>query len=77
MGHGNAGIPIPPKPGIPAFTLVFDREAYEPKWFIKLWEQYQVGGITYRKNVPDKSEVDLRNSRDLNYESIGGLKLQI
>jgi hypothetical protein len=40
-------IPIPPKPGIPAFTLVFDREAYEPKWFIKLWEQYQV--ISHKK----------------------------
>lgn len=52
-------IPIPPKPGIPAFTLVFDREAYEPKWFIKLWEQYQVGVITYRKNVPDKWEDSL------------------
>jgi hypothetical protein len=24
------------------FTLVFDREAYEPKWFSKLWEEYRV-----------------------------------
>ena len=38
----------------PVFTLVFDREAYEPKWFIKLWEEYRVAVITYRKNVADK-----------------------
>jgi hypothetical protein len=43
-----------PKEGEPIFTLVFDREAYEPKWFIKLWEQHCVAVITYRKNVADK-----------------------
>jgi len=38
----------------PVFTLVFDREAYEPNWFIKLWKEYRVAVITYRKNVTDK-----------------------
>ena len=47
-------ITVAPKPGEPAFSLVFDREAYEPKWFIKLWKEYRVAVITYRKNVADK-----------------------
>jgi hypothetical protein len=47
-------ITVVPKPGEPVFTLVFDREAYEPGWFIKLWEEYRVAVITYRKNVADK-----------------------
>lgn len=38
----------------PSFTLVFDREAYEPLWFKKLWDEYHVAVITYRKNVKDK-----------------------
>jgi hypothetical protein len=48
------GITVAPKPGEPVFTLVFDREAYEPNWFIKLWKEYRVAVITYRKNVADK-----------------------
>ena len=36
------------------FTLIFDREAYEPAWFKKLWEKYNVAIISYRKNVKDK-----------------------
>jgi hypothetical protein len=48
-----------PQPGQPVFTLVFDREAYEPKWFIKLWEEYRVAVITYRKNVADKWDESL------------------
>lgn len=47
-------IPQLPKPGEPVFTLVFDREAYEPTWFKKLWNQYGVAVISYRKNVTDK-----------------------
>ncbi len=38
----------------PAFTLVFDREAYEPRWFKTLLHQHNVAVITYRKNVKDK-----------------------
>jgi hypothetical protein len=35
------------------FVLVFDREAYEPKWFQNLLEEEHVAIITYRKNVKD------------------------
>jgi len=35
-------------------TLVFDREAYEPAFFERLWKQYQIGILTYRKNVKDQ-----------------------
>lgn len=38
----------------PICTLVFDREAYEPKFFTRLWEKYRIAIITYRKNVKDK-----------------------
>lgn len=38
----------------PIFTLVFDRESYEPKWFKYLWDEYKIAIITYRKNVKDK-----------------------
>jgi hypothetical protein len=56
---------------IPVFTLVFDREAYEPKWFKKLWDDHQVAVISYRKNVREKwdeklfytTETELYNNR--------------
>lgn len=35
------------------FTLVFDREAYEPAWFKKLWDDHRIAIITYRKGVKD------------------------
>ena len=38
---------------LPQFTLVFDREAYNPALFKLLWESYRVAVITYRKNVKD------------------------
>jgi hypothetical protein len=53
-----------PKPGEPVFTLVIDREAYEPAWFIKLWEEYRIAVITYRKNVRDKWDEILFNSTE-------------
>jgi len=40
-------------PDLPRFTIVFDREAYEPAFFAKLWAEYRVAVITYRKNVKD------------------------
>lgn len=43
-----------PIAGWPVFTMVFDREAYEPAWFKQLWEKYRVAVISYRKNVNDK-----------------------
>lgn len=43
----------------PLFTLVFDREAYEPAWFKKLLDEDNVAVITYRKNVKDTWDEDL------------------
>lgn len=43
----------------PVFVLVMDRESYEPAWFNKLWNDYKIAVITYRKNVKDKWEKDL------------------
>jgi hypothetical protein len=40
-------------PDMPRFTIVFDREAYEPAFFAKLWAEYRIAIITYRKNVKD------------------------
>jgi hypothetical protein len=38
---------------IPQCTLVFDREAYEPAFFRRLWDEYRIAILTYRKNVKD------------------------
>lgn len=38
---------------VPACTLVFDREAYAPAFFMRLWENHRIAIITYRKNVHD------------------------
>ncbi len=38
----------------PVCTFIFDREAYEPAFFQRLWEKYKIAIITYRKNVKDK-----------------------
>jgi hypothetical protein len=38
----------------PRFTLVFDREAYEPAFFKQLWDEQHISVITYRKAVKDK-----------------------
>ena len=47
-------VPLPSNPHEPVLTLVFDREAYEPKWFAKLWKDHRIAVLTYRKNVQDK-----------------------
>lgn len=41
-------------PDLPRFTLVFDREAYSPVFFSKLWREHRIAVISYRKNVTDK-----------------------
>lgn len=41
-------------PDLPRFTIVFDREAYSPVFFQKLWKEHRIAVITYRKNVKDK-----------------------
>ena len=43
----------------PVFTLIFDREAYEPAWFKKLWTKHKVAIISYRKNVKDQWDENL------------------
>jgi hypothetical protein len=49
----------------PQCTLVFDREAYEPAFFQRLWEDYRIAVITYRKNVKDQWEEERFNSIDV------------
>lgn len=49
-------IPVPKEKGRPRFTIVIDRESYEPKWYNSLWNDHDVAVITYRKNVKDKWE---------------------
>jgi hypothetical protein len=43
----------------PVFTLVFDREAYSPEFFAKLWNQHRIAVITCRKNVKDQWDASL------------------
>lgn len=38
----------------PVCTLVFDREAYEPAFFLRLWTVYKIAIISYRKFVSDQ-----------------------
>jgi hypothetical protein len=40
-------------PDSPLFTLVFDREAYSPALFSRLWKKHRIAVITYRKNVKE------------------------
>jgi hypothetical protein len=47
----------------PVCTLVFDREAWDPKFFIRLWENHGIAVITYRKNVKDNWEPDVFSNR--------------
>jgi hypothetical protein len=49
----------------PQCTFVFDREAYEPAFFHRLWEIYKIAVITYRKNVKDLWEDDCFNATDV------------
>ena len=38
----------------PLFTPVFDREAYSPAFFKRLWDTYRIAILTYRKNVKEQ-----------------------
>ncbi len=46
-------------PDLARFTLVFDREISSPKFFAKLWEEYRVAILTYKKNVKEKWDDEL------------------
>jgi hypothetical protein len=44
------------------FTIIFDREAYDPQFFKWLWETYRIAVITYRKHVKDTwSETEFKD----------------
>jgi len=47
------------------FTLVFDRECYEPAFFHRLWDTHQIAVLTYRKNVKDKWEENIFKQYDI------------
>jgi hypothetical protein len=40
----------------PLFTLVFDREAYSPAFFKRVWDEHRIAILTYRKGVKDEWE---------------------
>jgi len=46
-------IDVPDKGTKPRCTFVFDREAYEPAFFHRLWKIHRIAVLTYRKNVRD------------------------
>ena len=54
---------------LPRFTIIFDREAYEPAFFKWLWETHRIAVISYRKNVKDKWPSE--NFTDYQTEVIG------
>ena len=49
--HCPTDTAVPVDANTPVFTIVFDREAYSPEFFGKLWKEQQVAVLTYRKNV--------------------------
>jgi uncharacterized protein YsxB (DUF464 family) len=51
--------------GLPVCTFIFDREAYQPAFFKRLLEQYNIAVITYRKNVKDTWDKDSFKSVDV------------
>jgi len=58
-------VEAPVDPNKPVFTLVFDREAYEPGWFIRLWKEHRIAIISYRKNVKDKWDENMFELTDI------------
>jgi len=55
-------------PQVPRFTLVFDREVYEPKFFASLWNSYRIAIITYRKFV--KENWPLADFQKIDYQEL-------
>jgi hypothetical protein len=56
------GIPKPENK-IPICTFVFNREAYEPLFFKRLFDEHYIAVITYRKNVKEKwPETDFKET---------------
>jgi hypothetical protein len=46
--------PVPAEDNVqPELTVVFDREGYDIPFFKRLWDNYRIAVLTYRKNVRD------------------------
>jgi hypothetical protein len=43
---------------LPRFSIVFDREAYEPAFFKWLWDKHRIAVISYRKNITNQWSSD-------------------
>ncbi len=43
---------------LPRFSIVFDREAYEPAFFKWLWDTHRIAVISYRKNITNQWSAD-------------------
>jgi hypothetical protein len=63
-------------PDEPVFTLVFDREAYSPALFAKLWNTYRIAVITYRKNVKEEWDEALFEEQQV-ATSLGEAKMKL
>jgi hypothetical protein len=55
-------------PLFPRYTLVFDREAYSPRFFGSLWNDKRIAIITYRKNVKECWDENLFSDYDIDTE---------
>lgn len=41
------------QPDMARFTIVMDRESWQPGWFIELWQQHRIAVLTYKKYAND------------------------
>jgi hypothetical protein len=60
----------------PLFTLVFDREAWSPDFFARLWNKHRIAVITYRKNVKDQWDEALFEEYPVN-TSMGKVNMKL
>jgi hypothetical protein len=66
----DTSLEISTNPKVPTLTIVVDREAYEPAWFVYLWKTYRIAIITYRKNVKEKWDEILFHETEI--QSVNG-----
>lgn len=64
----QAGEPLFDEQDKARFTLIFDREAYSPAFFGRLWKDWRVAVITYRKNVKDHWDKESFSSYEVNID---------
>jgi len=55
-------------PLLPRYTLVFDREAYSPRFFGSLWKDKSIAIITYQKNVKERWDESLFSDYEIETE---------